>query len=102
LYLWLGTIALAIVMVLTTRARNWFKPSTQDLLTILVVLAIVALPAIVANQSIIAAVAVRALVLLYACELLITLRPSRASVLGWMGVLALVAMATIHWIPFDT
>jgi len=95
-YLWLASIALAMALVMASRARNLFKPSPQDLLTILVVLAIVALPAIITDQSVIASTAVRALVFLYACEVLIMVRPSRAPLLGLVGVVSLVLLATLH------
>lgn len=101
-YLWLATVALSISIVMATKARSLFKPSTQDLLTILVVVAIVALPSILADQAIIAAIAARALVFLYACELLIALKPGNASRLGFAAVLSLVGIATLHGVPYLT
>jgi hypothetical protein len=95
-YLWLASIAVAIALVMASRARNLFNPSPQDLLTILVVLAIVALPALITDQSMIASAAVRALVFLYACEVLIMVRPGRAPLLGLVGVVSLVLLATLH------
>ena len=95
-YLWLASIALAMALVMASRARNLFKPSPQDLLAILVVLAIVALPAIITDQSAVASTAVRALVFLYACEVLIMVRPNRAPLLGLAGVVSLVLLATLH------
>ena len=97
-YLWLASIAVAIALVMASRARNLFNPSPQDLLTILVVLAIVALPALITDQSMIASAAVRALVFLYACEVLIMVRPGRAPLLGMVGVVSLVLLATLHGI----
>jgi UDP-GlcNAc:undecaprenyl-phosphate GlcNAc-1-phosphate transferase len=99
-YLWLASVAVSISIVMATKARSLFKPSTQDLLTILVVVAIVALPSIMANQSIIAAIAARALVFLYACELLIALKPDDAPRLGFTAVLSLVGLATLHGLPY--
>jgi UDP-GlcNAc:undecaprenyl-phosphate GlcNAc-1-phosphate transferase len=99
-YAWLGSIAVSISIVTTSKARNLFRPSTQDLLTILVVIAMVALPAILSDKSVIAAIAVRALVFLYACELLITLGASNASRLGFVSVLSLVILATLHTLPY--
>ena len=101
-YVWLGTIALSISIVMASKARNLFKPSTQDLLTILVVIAMVALPAIISDRSVIAAIAVRALVFLYACELLITLNASKASRLGFVAVLSLVILAALHALPYES
>ena len=98
-YLWLGSIAIAIALVMASRARNLFKPSPQDLLTILVVLAIVAFPALITDQSVIASTAVRALIFLYACEVLIMVRPSRASVLGMIGAISLVLLAMLQALP---
>lgn len=95
-YLWLITIAVSISVVMATKARSLFMPSTQDLLTILVVVAFVALPAIMTDQSVIAAIAARALVFLYACELLIALKPHKAPRLGFAAVLSLVGLATLH------
>jgi hypothetical protein len=92
-YLWLASIALAMALVMASRARNLFNPSPQDLLTVLVVLAIVALPAVMTDQSVIASSAVSALVFLYACEILIMVRPGRASVLGFVGATSLVILA---------
>jgi UDP-GlcNAc:undecaprenyl-phosphate/decaprenyl-phosphate GlcNAc-1-phosphate transferase len=101
-YLWLASIALAMALVMASRARNLFNPSPQDLLTVLVVLAIVALPAIITDQSVIASSAVRALVFLYACEILIMVRPRRASVLRFIGATSLVLLAMFHGIPDGT
>ena len=101
-YAWLASIALAMALVMASRARDLFNPSPQDLLTVLVVLAIVALPAIITDQSVIASGAVRALVFLYACEVLITVRPSRASVLGFIGAISLVLLAMLHGIPDES
>lgn len=101
-YVWLGTIALSISIVMASKARNLFKPSTQDLLTILVVIAMVALPAIISDRSVIAAIAVRTLVFLYACELLITGNSSNASRLGSVAVLSLVILATVHALPYGS
>ena len=98
-YLWLASIALAMALVMASRARNLFNPSPQDLLTVLVVLAIIALPAVITDQSVIASSAVRALVFLYACEILITVRPRRASVLRFIGATSLVLLAMFHGIP---
>jgi UDP-GlcNAc:undecaprenyl-phosphate GlcNAc-1-phosphate transferase len=98
-YLWLGSIAAAIALVMASRARNLFKPSPQDLLTILVVLAIVVFPALITDQSVIASTAVRALVFLYACEVLIMVRPSRAPVLGLIGAISLVLLAMLQALP---
>lgn len=98
-YLWLGSIAVAMALVMASHARNLFGPSPQDLLAVLVVLAIVALPAIITDRSVIASGAVRALVLLYACEVLITVRPSRASVLGFIGATSLALLAMLHGFP---
>jgi UDP-GlcNAc:undecaprenyl-phosphate GlcNAc-1-phosphate transferase len=95
-YLWLASIALAIALVMASRARNLFNPSPQDLLTILVVLAMVALPATITDQSVIASTAVRALVFLYACEVFIMVRPGRAPLLVLIGVVSLVLLATLH------
>jgi hypothetical protein len=95
-YLWLASIAIAITLVMASRARNLLNPSPQDLLTILVVLAIVALPAMITDQSMIASTAVSALVFLYACEVLIMVRPSRAPLLSLVGVVSLVLLATLH------
>lgn len=101
-YIWLGTIALSISIVMASKARNLFKPSTQDLLTILVVIAMVALPAIISDRSVIAAIAVRTLVFLYACELLITGNSSNASRLGFVAVLSLVILATLNTLPYGS
>lgn len=98
-YLWLGSIAAAIALVMASRARNLFKPSPQDLLTILVVLAIVVFPALITDQSVIASTAIRALVFLYACEVLIMVRPSRAPVLGLIGAISLVLLAMLQALP---
>jgi UDP-GlcNAc:undecaprenyl-phosphate/decaprenyl-phosphate GlcNAc-1-phosphate transferase len=98
-YVWLASIALAMALVMASRARNLFNPSPQDLLTVLVVLAIVALPAVITDQSLIASSAVRALVFLYACEVLIMVRPRRAFVLGFIGATSLVLLAMFHGIP---
>jgi UDP-GlcNAc:undecaprenyl-phosphate GlcNAc-1-phosphate transferase len=98
-YAWLASVALAMALVMASRARNLFNPSPQDLLAVLVVLAIVALPAIITDQSVIASGAVRALVFLYACEVLITVRPSRASVLGFVGAASLALLAVLHDLP---
>jgi hypothetical protein len=87
---------------MASKARNLFKPSTQDLLTILVVIAMVALPAIISDRSVIAAIAVRSLVFLYACELLITGNSSNASRLGFVAVLSLVILATLHALPYGS
>jgi UDP-GlcNAc:undecaprenyl-phosphate/decaprenyl-phosphate GlcNAc-1-phosphate transferase len=95
-HLWVGSIALAIALVMATRARNLFKPSTQDLLAILVVMAMVVFPAVITDQPAIASTAVRALVFLYACEMLIVVRPSRAPVLGLLGAISLVLLAMLH------
>lgn len=101
-YIWLGTIALSISIVMASKARNLFRPSTQDLLTILVVIAMVALPAIISDRSVIAAIAVRTLVFLYACELLITGNSGNASRLGVVAVLSLVVLATLHALPYGS
>jgi hypothetical protein len=98
-YAWLASIALAMALVMASRARNLFDPSPQDLLAVLVVLAIVALPAIIMDQSAIASGAVRALVFLYSCEVLITVRPSRVSVLRIVGATSLALLALLHGIP---
>jgi UDP-GlcNAc:undecaprenyl-phosphate/decaprenyl-phosphate GlcNAc-1-phosphate transferase len=98
-YFWLGSIAIAIALVMASRARNLFNPSPQDLLTVLVVLAIVALPAVITDQSVIASTAVRALVFLYASEVLIMVRPRRASVLGLIGATSLVLLAMFQGLP---
>lgn len=100
-YLWLASIAFAITLVMASRARNLLNPSPQDLLTILVVLAIVALPAIITDQSVIASTAVSALVFLYACEVLIMVRPRRAPLLSLVGVVSLVLLATLHGVLSD-
>jgi hypothetical protein len=97
-YVWLASIALAMALVMASRARNLFNPSPQDLLTVLVVLALVALPAVITDQSVIASSAVRALVFLYACEVLIMVRPRRASVLGFICAISLVLLAMFHGI----
>jgi UDP-GlcNAc:undecaprenyl-phosphate/decaprenyl-phosphate GlcNAc-1-phosphate transferase len=97
-YAWLASMALAMALVMASRARNLFNPSPQDLLTVLVVLALVALPAVIADQSVIASSAVRALVFLYACEVLIMVRPRRASVLGFIGATSLVLLAMLYGI----
>lgn len=99
-YIWLVTIALSISIVMASKARNLFKPSTQDLLTILVVIAMVALPAIISDRSVIAAIAVRALVFLYACELLISGNARNATKLGFVAALSLVILATLHALPY--
>jgi UDP-GlcNAc:undecaprenyl-phosphate GlcNAc-1-phosphate transferase len=98
-YVWLASIAVAMALVMASRARKLFNPSPQDLLAVLVVLAIVALPAIITDQPVIASGAVRALVFLYACEVLITVRPSRATVLGLIGATSLALLAMFHGIP---
>lgn len=100
-YLWLGSIAIAIALVMASRARNLFNPSPQDLLMILVVLAIVAFPAFIADQSVIASTAVRALVFLYSCEVLIMVRPSRIPVLGLIGAISLVLLAMLQALPSE-
>ena len=95
-YMWLGSIAMAIALVMASRVRNLFNPSPQDLLTILVVLAVVAFPAVMTDQSVIASTAVRALVFLYACEVLIMVRPGRAPLLSFIGAISLVLLAMFH------
>ena len=85
-YAWLGTVALALVIIMASTSRDLFQLSTQDLLTVLVVLAMVAMPAMMSDKSMIAAIAVRALVFLYACELIISLKPVKAPNLGFAAV----------------
>lgn len=95
-YMWLGSIAVAIALVTASRARKLFNPSPQDLLALLVVLAIVVFPAVMTDQPVIASTAIRALVFLYACEVLIMVRPGRAPLLGLIGAISLVLLAMFH------
>jgi len=95
-YAWLGSVALALAVIMASTSRDLFQLSTQDLLTVLVVLAMVAMPAMMSDKSMIAAMAVRALVFLYACELIISLKPVKAPNLGFAAVASLVALATMQ------
>ena len=96
-YIWLGSVAVAILLMTLLAPRNRFELSTQDLLALLMVLGIVALPIAGFDRSLIAVTAICAITFIYACEALLSLAPAKARRIGLIATASLLTITTLHF-----
>ena len=96
-YIWLGSVALAILLMTLLAPRNRFALSTQDLLALLMVLGVVVLPIAGFDRSLIAVTAVCAMTFIYACEALLSLAPAKAGRIGLVATASLLTITALHF-----
>jgi len=90
--LWLTSVAGALAAIVILSPRDQFQFSPLDLLIVLVLLAALTVPIPFIDQTVLTRILLRSLVMLYACELLLSFRKTRFGPVGTAAILALVAL----------
>jgi hypothetical protein len=90
--LWLTSVAGALAAIVILSPRDQFQFSTLDLLIVLVLIAALTIPTPLVDHTILTRILLRSLVMLYACELLLSLRKARLGPVGMAAILALIAL----------
>jgi UDP-GlcNAc:undecaprenyl-phosphate GlcNAc-1-phosphate transferase len=90
--LWLTSVAGALAAIVILSPRDQFQVSTLDLLIVLVLIAALTIPTPLIDHAVLTRILLRSLVMLYACELLLSLRKARLGPVGMAAILALIAL----------
>ncbi len=89
--IWLGTIGACVGFVIAFIPREKFELSTMDLLVVLVVIGVLTMPIPNFDQATVARVVIRSVVMMYACDSLISVRASIFGAVGLSSTLSLLA-----------
>lgn len=89
-HLWIASIGLAVSVVLVFSPRDEFRLSNLDVLIVIVALGALTVSALQFNATRLASLVIQGLVLIYACECLLSTRASRFGAVAVLSTLSLL------------
>jgi UDP-GlcNAc:undecaprenyl-phosphate GlcNAc-1-phosphate transferase len=89
-HLWIASIGIAVTSVLIFSPRGGFRLSNLDILIVIVALGALTVSAFQFNATRIASLVIQGLVLIYACECLLSLKATRFGAVGFLSTLSLL------------